>query len=361
MFYQRVIRPILFLIDPEKIHNVTIWGLSFFSKYKLLNHLLKSRLNYTSPRLRQRLCGLNFKNPIGLAAGLDKNGQAINTWSALGFAWAEIGSITYQAQSGNKKPRLWRLAQDKGLVVYYGLYNQGAHKTVEQLKKKTGLISASIAKSNDVPLEKAADDYRATFEVVAQYADIITINLSCPNVDNFTGLQSKKLLEPILERIQSINKQHKPIWLKIGQDLSKEELDDIIYLSKKYRVDAIIACNLAKDKESLDLKSFHKDKPGGVSGQPIRDKVNQIIAYLYQNSEGKYKIIGTGGIFSGYDAYKKIKAGANLVQLITGLIYNGPMTINIINRQLENLLAHDNFKHISEAVGLESGEYHLYE
>ncbi|OGY94636.1 MAG: dihydroorotate dehydrogenase (quinone) [Candidatus Komeilibacteria bacterium RIFOXYC1_FULL_37_11] len=361
MFYQRVIRPILFLIDPEKIHNFTIWGLSFFSKYKLLNVLLKAKLNYTSPRLRQRLCGLNFKNPIGLAAGLDKNGQAINTWSAMGFAWAEIGSITYQAQSGNKKPRLWRLPQDKGLVVYYGLYNQGAHKIVEQLKKKTGLISASIAKSNDIALEQAADDYQATFEVVSPYADIITINLSCPNVDNFTGLQSKKLLEPILERVQSINKQQKPIWLKIGQDLSKAELDDIIYLSKKYHIDAIIACNLAKDRGSLDLKSLHRDKPGGISGEKIRDRVDKIIAYLYQNSEGQYKIIGTGGIFSGYDAYKKIKAGANLVQLITGLIYNGPMTINIINRQLENLLANDNFKHISEAVGLESGDYHLYE
>lgn len=361
MFYQRIIRPILFLIDPEKIHNLTIWGLSFFSRSKLLNRLLKSKLNYTSPRLRQKLFGLTFKNPIGLAAGLDKNGLAINTWSALGFAWAEIGSITSQAQPGNKKPRLWRLPQDNGLMVYYGLANQGALKIVERLKQKTGLIAASIAKSNDIPLVKAADDYQATFEIVTEHVDIITINLSCPNVKNFTGLQSKELLEPILERIKSINKQSKPIFLKIGQDLSKKELDDIIYLSKKYQIAAIIACNLAKDRTSLNLKSLHKDKPGGISGEKIREKVNEIIAYLYKNSEGKYKIIGTGGIFSGYDAYKKIKAGANLVQLITGLIYNGPMAINIINRQLENLLANDNFKHLSEAVGLESREYHLYE
>lgn len=359
MFYQRIIRPILFLFDPEKIHDFTIWALSLFSKSKILNQLLKSRLNYTSPRLRQKLFGLYFKNPIGLAAGLDKNGKAINTWSAMGFGWAEIGSITYQAQNGNPKPRLWRLPQDKGLVVYYGLANQGAIKIVEQLKKKTGLISASIAKSNNVPLEKAADDYQASFEIIAEHAQIITINLSCPNVKNFTGLQSKELLEPILERIQSINIKQKPIWLKIGQDLSKEELDDIIYLAKKYHIAAILACNLSKDKNRLNLKSRHQDKPGGVSGQAIRDRVNNIIAYLYQNSEGKYKIVGIGGVFSGYDAYQKIKAGANLVQLITGLIYNGPSAVRVINRQLENLIQHDNFKHISEAVGIESDNYHL--
>lgn len=359
MFYQRIIRPILFKIDPEKIHNFTLWGLSFFSNSKLLNKLLKSRLNYTSPRLRQKLFGLYFKNPIGLAAGLDKNGQAINAWSAMGFGWAQIGSITYQAQSGNPKPRLWRLPKDKGLVVYYGLCNQGANKTVEQLKKRTGLISASIAKSNDTPLEKAADDYQASFAILADHSHIITINLSCPNVKNFSGLQSKELLEPILERIQSINIKQKPIWLKIGQDLSKEELDDIIYLAKKYNIDAIIACNLAKERDHLNLKSKNKDKPGGISGQKLRKRVNEIIAYLYQNSEGKYKVIGTGGVFSGHDAYQKIKAGANLVQLITGLIYNGPSSINIINKQLENLIRHDNFKHISEAVGIESNKYHL--
>ena len=359
MFYQKIIRPILFLTDPEKIHDFTLWGLSFFSKSKLLNKLLKSRLNYTSPRLRQKLFGLYFKNPVGLAAGLDKNGKAINTWSAMGFAWAQIGSITHQAQEGNPKPRLWRLPKDKALVVYNGLCNQGAKKIAEVLKTKTALISASIAKTSNVAMEKAADDYQASFEILAEHADIVTINLSCPNVAGFTGLQSKKLLEPILDRIQSINKSKKPIWLKIGQDLSKEELDDIIYLAKKYNISAIIASNLAKDKASLNLKSKNQDKPGGISGQPTRDKSNEIIAYLYQHSEGKYKIIGTGGIFSGHDAYKKIKAGANLVQLITGLIYNGPTAVNIINRQLENIIQHDNYKHISEAVGIESDRYSL--
>jgi dihydroorotate dehydrogenase len=354
-----MVRPILFLIDPEKIHNFTLWGLSFFSKSKTLNKILKSALDYTSPVLSQKLFSLYFKNPIGLAAGLDKNGQAINTWSAMGFSWAEIGSITYQEQSGNPKPRLWRLPQDKGLVVYYGLCNKGAKKIVEQLKKKTGIISASIAKSNAVAMEQAADDYQASFDLLSEYADIITINLSCPNVKNFSGLQSKILLEPILDRVQSINIQQKPIWLKIGQDLLKEEIDDIIYLAKKYQISAIIACNLAKERSVLNLKSKHKDKPGGVSGQALTDRVDKIIAYLYKNSEGKYKIIGTGGVFSGYDAYKKIKAGANLVQLITGLIYNGPKAINIINKQLENLLKQDNFKNISEAVGIESDQYIL--
>lgn len=357
MFYQKIIRPILFKIDPETIHNFTIWGLSFFSESKILNKILKSQLNYTSPRLSQKLFGLEFKNPVGLSAGLDKNGQAINTWSALGFGWAQIGSITYHAQAGNKKPRLWRLPQDKGLVVYYGLSNKGAKEIVQQLKKKTGLISASIAKSNIVPMDEAADDYQATFEIVADYADIITINLSCPNVDNFQGLQAKQFLEPILAKIKSINQHKKPIWLKIGQDLSRDQLDDIIYLCKKYSVDAIVACNLSKSRDHLNLKSKHRDKPGGISGKKISEKVNKIIAYLYQNSDGQYKIIGTGGIFDGQDAYDKIRAGADMVQLITGLIYNGPTAIKKINTQLELLLTRDNFQHISEAVGIDSAKY----
>jgi len=357
MFYQKLIRPILFLIDPEKIHNFTIWGLSFFSEYQFLNKLLKSKLNYTSPRLRQKLFGLKFKNPIGLSAGLDKNGKAINTWSAMGFAWAQIGSVTYSPQAGNKKPRMWRLPEDRGLVVNLGLCNQGASEILKQLQKKKGLISISIAKSNNVLLENAANDYEASFKMLTDYADIVTINLSCPNVKNFTGLQSKELLEPILNRIQNINIAKKPIWLKIGQDLSKNELDDIIYLVKKYNIDAIIACNLSKNREGLNLQSKNKDKPGGVSGYKLNKKVNKIIAYLYQNSDGRYRIIGTGGVFSGEDAYQKIKAGANLIQLITGLIYNGPLAVNKINKQLEYLLAQDNFKHISEAVGIESGQY----
>lgn len=359
MFYQKILRPILFKIDPEKIHNFTLRFLSFFSAINFLNKLLTKVCQYKSPRLRQKLFDIDFKNPIGLAAGLDKNGQAINAWSALGFAWAQIGSITFEAQEGNKKPRLWRLIEDKGLIVYYGLANKGVHNILKKLKTKKGIISASIAKSNSVDLKQAADDYQKTFKIVESYADIITINLSCPNVDNFVGLQSKELLEPILNKITKANINNKPIWLKIGQDLSKTELDDIIKLAKEYKISAIVACNLSKDKTDLKLKSKNQDKPGGVSGQKIAKKVNKIIAYLYKNSENKYKIIGTGGVFSGQDAYDKIKAGANLVQLITGLIYQGPMAIKNINKDLDNLLRKDNFNNIKEAVGIEAEKYNL--
>ncbi|MCB9802641.1 quinone-dependent dihydroorotate dehydrogenase [Candidatus Nomurabacteria bacterium] len=365
MFYEKIIRPILFLFNPETIHNLTFSLLTIFNKSKSLNHLVFKFCNYTSPRLKQKLFGLYFRNPIGLTAGLDKNAKLSLVWGAFNFGWAQLGSVTYQAQTGNAKPRLWRLVKDKGLLVYYGLSNIGANAVAEKIKKdqakfkKKGLWSISIAKSNEAALENAAADYEKSFQILEPYAEIITINLSCPNVANFCGLQEASLLEPILAKITEINKNHKPLWLKIGNDLNQKELDDLIYLVKKYKIDAIVATNLAKNRERLTLLSEHKNKPGGVSGQPIAEQANKIIAYLYKNSENKYKIIGVGGVFSGQDAYDKIKAGANLVQIGTGFIYGGPLSVKKINRELDQLLIKNNFKHLNQAVGLEAEKYQL--
>ena len=362
--YRKVIRPIFFLVDPEIIHNLALWYLSWFSSCQLLNKIMFGVCNYTSDRLRQKIWGLYFRNPVGLAAGMDKSASATNAWSAMNFAWAQIGSVTDQAQPGNKKPRLWRLPKDKGLVVYYGLSNKGAKKIAKKIAKDRkrndrGIISVSIAKSTAVARENAAEDYARSFTTLEPVADIITINLSCPNVKDFSGLQNKKHLEPILEKVMPLNKNKKPIWLKIGNNLGKEELDEIIYLVKKYKIDAVVASNLSKQRDHLDLQSKHKDKPGGVSGKAIAPQADKIIAYLYKHSEGAYKIVGVGGIFNGRDAYKKIKAGANLVQMITGFIYNGPTSVKEINQELDRLLQKDKYKHISQAIGKEADKYTL--
>lgn len=365
MFYEKIIRPILFLFPPEIIHNFTFSILSIFNKNKILNKLLFKICYFSSPRLKQKLFGLNFVNPIGLTEGLDKNGKLSLTWPAFNFAWANLGSITHEAQDGNKKPRLWRLPQDKGLVVYYGLANLGAQRIVNKLQQdknrfpQHGIWSISIAKTNTVPLEEAAEDYAKTFELIKNIADIITINLSCPNVKNFTGLQSPELLEPILLKITNLNTANKPLWLKIGNDLKQTELDAIIFLVKKYKIAGVVATNLAKDKTNLKLKSPDQNKPGGISGLPIAKKANEIISYLYKNSENKYKIIGVGGVFSGIDAYAKIKAGANLVQIGTGFIYGGPLIVKKITKELDALLLQDNFSNVSQAVGTEADIYNL--
>ena len=208
-------------------------------------------------------------------------------------------------------------------------------------------------------MQDAAADYAESFKILESHGDIITLNLSCPNVEDFSGLQRRETLEPILQKITSLNKNNKAIWLKISYDLSKQQLDDIISLAKQYNIAAIVAVNLAKDKSSLKLKSKYKNKPGGVSGKIISEHANKVISYLYKNSANKFKIIGVGGIFSGQDAFEKIKAGAHLLQIATGFIYNGPCSIKKINQDLDKLLIKNNFTHISQAVGLEADKYNL--
>lgn len=362
MFYQKIIRPILFLFDAEKVHNFTLKSLQILNNNFLYN--IASRVTRVdSDRIKQQIWGLDFVTPIGLTAGMDKQATAVNAWPAFGFGWVQIGSMTNLAQTGNAKPRLWRLPKDKGIVVYYGIPNPGAVAMVDKLKKqstkKRCLWSISIAKSTKVPMENAAQDYGMAFEFLHTYGDIITINLSCPNVKDFTGLQRKEVLEPILNNITSLNRYHKPIWLKIGPDLNNTQLDDLIYLVKKYKIDAIVACNLSKKREKLNLRSKNQNKPGGVSGKAIAEKTNKIISYLYKHSEGQYKIIGVGGIFNAQDAYDKIKAGANLLQIATGFIYGGPLSIHSINKGLDRYLKQDNYNHISEAVGIDADKYSL--
>lgn len=364
--YKKIIRPILFLIDPETAHILTFKSLKIFNQFNFLNKILAKFFYFEDSILKQKIFGLNFDNPVGLAAGMDKKADLTLTWSAFGFSFAEIGSITKEAQAGNPRPRLWRLPEDKALLIYYGLSNLGAQNTAKKLQKaqqrfkRKNILALSIAKSNKVAMEDAAEDYAASFQILEEYADFISINLSCPNVKDFCGLQKKELLEPILEKITNINIHHKPLCLKIGNQLKKNELDDIIFLVKKYQLNGVIATNLAKDKSQFNLKSKNKGQAGALSGKPIADNSNETIAYLYKNSENKFKIIGVGGIFDSQDAYDKIKAGASLVQIATGFIYNGPKSVQQINQGLVKLLQKDKFTHLSQAIGTEANNYHLF-
>jgi len=365
MIYKKIIKPILWLLDAETAHDFVLWNMSWVSKSKVLNKILFKFCDFTSPRIRQNIWGLDFRTPIGLSAGMDKNASAPKAWGALDFGWVEIGSVTAVSQPGNPKPRLWRIPEDKGIIVHYGLYSLGAQKIAERLKKaEHGFIaknfwSISLAKTTHTPMEQAYTDYARAFEILEPYGKMFTINLSCPNVKGFTGLQDKRLLEPILSKITQLNKNKKPIWLKIGPDMSNQELDDVIELVKKYKIQAIVACNLYKNRDKLNLKSKYLDKPGGISGRSIAARVNEVIAYLYRHSQGQYKIIGVGGIFDGRDAYAKVKAGADLLQIATGFVYGGPLTIKKINKQLDELLRRDGYNHISEAVGQDAEQYIL--
>lgn len=364
MFYKQILRPILFLMPAETMHNLAMFLLSLADRSKKINNFIFKLLNYTSPRLKQKQFDLYFRTPVGLAAGMDKKAAAPLLWSAFDFGWAELGSFTFQPYQGNPKPRLWRLIKEQGIIVHLGLPNVGAAAIATKLKTKQkryakrGLLAISIAKSPPVPLDQAPDDYAQSFGLLAPLADIITINLSCPNVSDYAGLQRPTLLEPILQKLTALNTHSKPIWLKIGNDLNNKELDDVIALLKKYKISAVIAANLSKDRDRLNLPDKFKDKPGGVSGRLISQRANEIISYLYKNSENKFIVVGCGGIFNGQDAFTKIKAGASLLQLATGFIFEGPTVIKKINKELDQLLAKNNFNHISSAVGLEADSYH---
>lgn len=365
MLYKKIIKPILFLFDAEAVHDFTSSLLSVANKSRTINNLIFKCLNYSTPRLKQKKYGLYFRTPVGLAAGIDKKAAAPLLWSAFDFGWAELGSFTYEAHDGNARPRLWRMIPEQGIIVYSGLPNKGAayiaHKLAIEKNRypKRGLWGISIAKTPRVSMEQAADDFAQSFQLLEPLADIITINLSCPNVKDFIGLQNPKTLEPILNKIISLNKNKKPLWVKIGNDLGPTELDPIINLVKKYHINAIIAANLSKNRGHLNLPAKYQDKPGGVSGKLIQERANKIIAYLYKQSGGQYDVIGLGGIFTGADAFVKIKAGACLLQVATGFIFGGPTSIKHINKELDLLLSKNGYEHISKAVGVEANTYQL--
>lgn len=337
--YKSLIRPILFLFDPEKIHHFT------FKLIKISNPLIgkinKALFSVNDKRLEKEVFGLKFKNPVGIAAGFDKNGVLINELENFGFGFIEIGTVTPKPQAGNPKKRLFRLKKDKALINRMGFNNLGVDEAVKQLKKrKTKLIVGGNIGKNTATLNKnAKPDYIYNFEALYDYVDYFVVNVSCPNVKDLTKLQDVDFLADLLNTLKEIDARkgkNRPILLKIAPDLNRQQLDDIVDLIATTKIAGVIAANTSSGRENLttsdaEIKAIAN---GGLSGQPIKDNATEVIRYLAKKSNKAFPIIGVGGIHSAKDALEKIEAGADLVQVYTGFVYEGPKLVKDINKAI---------------------------
>jgi dihydroorotate dehydrogenase len=345
--YKILIRPLLFLLDPEKAHHFTFSSLKFSFKLPGMGVLLKKLYNIEDTRLEKVVFGIRFKNPIGLAAGLDKDAVLINELSALGFGFIEIGTLTPKAQSGNDKPRLFRLKKDNALINRMGFNNHGLESAVQRLKKrKPGvIIGGNIGKNKLTPNDDAIKDYELCFEALYNYVDYFVVNVSSPNTPGLRALQEKEPLKALLSAVKSKNlfkSFPKPILLKIAPDLNNGQLDDIIEIMKEVKIDGLIATNTTISRENLLTEKVEIEKigAGGLSGKPLASRSTEVIRYLYDRLGEAFPIIGVGGIHSEKDALEKLEAGASLIQLYTGFIYEGPGLVKRINKAILRKIRH---------------------
>ncbi len=355
--YVNIAKPIFFQIDPEVVHDHTIELGKKLSKSKLAQSIVRKLLAFEDPALSQEILGIKFPNPIGLAAGFDKNAELINILPNVGFGFIEVGSITGEPCQGNPKPRLWRLPKSKGLVVWYGLKNDGSEVIADRLRQHPSIIpiGTSIARTNDATtIETTAGiaDYAKAFRSMASIGAYTTINISCPNTcggETFTSPDRLELLLSELDKVES----KKPNFIKLPADLSFDEIDKIVKVCDRHNVQGFIASNLTKqyNRYSINRAEMKGIEKGGISGRPTFDPSNELISKLYKAYGNRYIIIGVGGVFSAVDAYEKIRRGASLVQLITGMIFEGPQLVGAINHDLVKLLKADGFTNISQAIG----------
>ncbi|MEK6890752.1 MAG: quinone-dependent dihydroorotate dehydrogenase [Nanoarchaeota archaeon] len=356
-FYKFLIKPILFKFDPEEVHDHFIKIGKFLGSNKFTKYITFILFSYSNKKLTQKILNIEFKNPIGLGAGFDKDANLTQIISKIGFGFEEIGSITGEKCLGNEKPRLWRLKKSKSLLVYYGLKNDGAEMIYNRLKgKKFNIpIFTSIAKTNSqdtVSTENGIKDYVKAYEKLKEIGSVSVINISCPNAFGGQPFHDKKSLNHLIKEIKKI-KTKKPIFIKISPDLTKKQVDDIIVLSLKYKISGIICSNLTKNRNNKKIIDENIPGVGGISGKVVQELSDNLVKYIYKKSKGRLIIIGLGGIFTAEDAYKKIRNGASLVQLVTGMIFQGPQTVAEINQGLGKLLEKDGFSNISEAIGVD--------
>lgn len=338
--YKLLIRPILFWFDPEKVHYFTFSFLRFLSKIPGVPSLFKALYSVTDQRLEREVFGLKFKNPVGLAAGFDKDAKLYQELSNFGFGFIEIGTLTPVGQEGNPKKRLFRLKEDSAIINRMGFNNGGVEEAVKRLKKNKGvLIGGNIGKNKLTPNEKATQDYEICFEALFNYVDYFVVNVSSPNTPNLRELQDKEPLTALLQTLQNKNlakPKPKPILLKIAPDLTDSQLLDIIDIVNETQIAGVIATNTTLSREGLQSKN--KTETGGLSGKPLTKRSTEVIQFLSEKSNKAFPIIGVGGIHSAADALEKLEAGASLVQLYTGFIYEGPQLVKDINSAiLKNL------------------------
>jgi dihydroorotate dehydrogenase len=339
--YKSIIRPILFKFDPEKIHNFTFLCLRLANSLPGLPYLVRKSFQVKHPALEKELFGIKFPNPVGLAAGLDKNAEAFDMLGYLGFGFVEIGTVTPVGQPGNPKPRAFRLKKDKALINRMGFNNLGLEEVIRHLKRKKSktIIGGNIGKNKVTPNEQAINDYLKSFEALFPYVDYFAVNISSPNTPNLRELQDKEPLKNLLGSLMSANKNKKkpkPILLKIAPDLSNEQLDDIIEIVKSTGTNGIIATNTTIERKGLSYPDSHIEKigSGGLSGKPLKDRSTEVIRYIVEKTNSSIPVIGVGGIMDTDAAIEKINAGASLVQLYTGFIYEGPSLIKRINKRI---------------------------
>ena len=357
-FYKVILKPIFFQVDPEDMHDSMVAFGRFLGKYQITRKIIGAFFSYSNKALEQRVLGIRFKNPVGLGAGFDKDALLTDILPYVGFGFIEVGSITGEPCEGNPKPRLWRLKKSEGLVVNYGLKNEGCQKIAKRLTDKKFLIpiGTSIAKTNSkktVRLKAGINDYVKAYKEFAEIGDYFTINISCPNAFGGQPFTDAARLEKLLIKIDKIPTR-KPVFLKVSPDLTKSEIDKILAVSKRHMVCGFICTNLTKNRNNSKIAESSLPKEGGISGKVVEDLANELISYVYKRTKGKYVIIGLGGVFTAEDAYKKIKLGASLVQLITGMIFEGPQVISEINQGLVGLLTKDGFNNITQAIGADS-------
>lgn len=355
--YQYLLKPILFRFYPEKVHDVFTFIGRALGATAIGRAGVAVLYRYQHPMLEQTILGIRFLNPIGLAAGFDKNALLTDIMPSVGFGFEEAGSITGEPCEGNPKPRLWRLPKSRALVVYYGLKNDGCETISRRLRGRRfgfplGISIAKTASQQTVDLETGIADYEKAFRATHEIADYVTVNISCPNAFGGEPFTTPDRLDCLLEHLDKISTS-KPIFLKLPVDISIEELDALVAVAMKHRVHGLIASNLTKqrDRKEINQDEIRAISKGGISGRPTFEASNELIAHLYKIVGNRFVIVGCGGVFCAQDAYEKIKCGASLVQLITGMIYQGPQLIGEINRGLVELLEKDGFKNISDAIG----------
>lgn len=355
--YANIAKPIFFKIDPESVHDcITRLG-ETLGRFSFTKRVVRFFFDFEHPMLAQQILGINFKNPIGVTAGFDKNAHLTDIMRDVGFGFEEIGTVTGQACAGNPKPRLWRLPKSKGLVVWYGFKNDGCEAIVARLRgKKFEIpIGTSVAQTNSLSItsiEDAITDFAKAFRAFDKLGDYTVINISCPNTGCGQTFSNPELLDRLFTQLDKIETD-KPIFLKLSADTSIDELNRFVKITNRHRVHGFIFCNLTKrhDRPEIDQNEIAGINNGGISGRPISELSNQLISHLYKTAGHRYIIIGSGGIFCAKNAYEKIRLGASLVELATGMIFEGPQLIGEINRGLIQLLKQDGFYNISSAIG----------
>ncbi len=353
--YKNVLKPVFFHNDPEYVHDRMARLGSMLGRHFLAQKMTGMLFDYQNPILKQEVAGIAFRNPIGLSAGFDKNAELADILPSVGFGFIEVGSITGKPCTGNPKPRLWRLPESKSLVVYYGLKNDGCEAIASRLHGKhfsipVGVSVAMTNCSENCILKNAIADYAKAFLTMEPFADYITVNISCPNTLGGQPFIQPHKLDYLFDILDGIPTQ-KPVFIKLSPDMSEPELDSLLAVAKSHRIHGIICTNLTKKRDNPKILDGDVPQKGGLSGKVVEGLSDGLLSYIYRKEGKRFALIGSGGVFTAEDAYRKIRLGASLVQIITGMIFEGPQVISEINQGLVVLLKRDGFKNISEAIG----------